>query len=317
MAVTYKDYYDILGVGRNATADEIKRAYRKLAVQYHPDRNKDADAHEKFSGIGEAYEVLGDPEKRSKYDQLGASWKSGQEFRPPPGFEGFAFKTGQGGGFSGGNVNDFFEALFGQRSRGASVFEDLFAGGDMNGQFGGAATMPRHGHDHEAEITLSLEEAFHGGSRSITLTDGGGQHRTFDVKVPRGITTGKTIRLKGQGGAARGEGGSAGDLMLRVRIAPHPTFEQHGHDLVTDVLVTPWEAALGAKVDVPTLDGAVTLTVPPGTQSGQKLRLKGKGMPMPGSKDHGDLLAQVKIVVPRTLTDEQRELYERLRDLET
>ncbi len=308
MPVKFKDYYETLGVKRTASPDEIKRAYRKLAQKYHPDRNKAADANQRFSEVNEAYEVLGDAEKRGKYDELGADWKAGQEFRPPPGsgWENMHFEFrgpgGPGGGqgfrFEGGEFSDFFEALFGQMGRGRP-----------SGHPRGAS--PFDGHDaqpveHEAQITISLEEAFHGGTRQLQLQDTAGGRKTVEVKIPVGTADGSRIRLRGQG------------VVLRFSIAPHATFALDGRDLIADVRLTPADAALGTKVDVPTMDGFVTLTIPPGTSSGAKLRLRGKGMPA-RKKDAapGDLLARVMIVVPKTLSEHERKLYEQLKELST
>lgn len=297
MSVTFEDYYETLGVKRNASADEIKRAYRKQAQQYHPDRNKEADAHERFSKIGEAYEVLKDPEKRKKYDRLGANWKQGEQFRPPPGYEDL-FRGG-GGGMGGGaggaeNMSDFFSSVFGR---------DGGPGGGGGNPFGGGGRgAPRAAPEQEIDLTVSLHEAYHGGTRQLTLTGGGGGlggNRQIDVKVPAGIKPGAKIRLKGEG------------LILKIAVAPDPRFTVEGKNLVAAVTLTPAQAALGGKVDVPTFDGTVALTVPAGVSSGQRLRLKGKGL------GDADLFAELKIAVPKTLTDEQKELYERLRELET
>lgn len=302
MAVKFKDYYDTLGVKRDASADEIKRAYRKLAQKFHPDRNKADDADKRFSEVNEAYEVLGDSDKRKKYDELGENWKAGQEFRPPPGsgFDGMHFEfRGPGGGaggqgfrFEGGEFSDFFEAIFGN-ARGARP--DPFKG--------------RHTHaasEHEAQIEITLDEAYRGGTRQLQLQ---GPHgvKTVEVKIPAGTTDGSKIRLRGEG------------VVLQFKIAPHPTFTLEDGHLLTDIKLTPAEAALGAKVDVPTMDGFVTLTVPPGTSSGAKLRLRGKGMPSRkgGDAAGGDLIARVMIAVPKSLTDNERKLYEQLKDQST
>jgi len=313
MAVKYQDYYEVLGVKRDASQEEIQRAYRKLARQYHPDINKEASAEAKFKSIGEAYEVLKDPEKRRKYDQLGANWKNGQDFQAPPGWENFSFRTGgragREGQFHGSDFSDFFEAFFG---RGASGF-----GGGFGGQH---APQPQQGQTHETTITVGLEDAYRGGSRSVSLDlvetgPDGRQHRTtktYDVKIPQGATEGTAIRLKGQGGPGVA-GGPAGDLILRLHLAEHPRFEVQGHDLIADLPLTPWEAALGAKIDFQTLDGSITLTIPAGAQSGQKLRLRGKGMPK-RDKTSGDLIIRLKIMVPKNLTEAQKKLFEQLRD---
>lgn len=326
MAVKFQDYYQTLGVSRNASQDEIHNAYRKLARKFHPDINKDAGAEEKFKQIGEAYEVLKDPEKRKRYDMLGSNWKAGQDFTPPPGWENvhFDFQTG-GGGASGfrfrngglGGFSDFFKTFFGGMGGGMD-----FDMGDFETAAGGSRAGPgtMRGQDHEAEITISLEDAYRGARRAITLQvaepDGAGglRHsaRNYEVKIPPGIKDGGRIRLAGQG--AKGMGGApAGDLYLRVRIAPHPTFRVRGHDLEMDLKIAPWEAALGAKADVPTLDGPVTMTIPPGVQSGQRMRLKEKGLPKKGDA-RGDLYAVIQVAIPKDLSDKERELFEQLRD---
>lgn len=318
MAVTYKDYYEILGVPRKASQEEIQRAYRKLARKYHPDLNKGTSSEEKFKEVNEAYEVLKDPKKRQKYDQLGNQWQHGQPFQGAPGAE-YAFNFGSGAGGQGerffwssgdGSFSDFFEALFGKR------FQDAPSGGAQARQ---SFSMKRQGADHEAILRIPLEEAFRGGTKSITLQSvdpgpGSGhalREKRYDVKIPPGILPGQRIRLAGQGGKGTG-GGSPGDLYLKVEIEPHPRFRLEGRDLYADLPVTPWEAALGARVTIPSLSGPVTLKVPPGTQSGQKLRLRGKGMPNPKGKP-GDLYALVQIRVPKSLTPEERTLFEKLK----
>ena len=329
MAVQFKDYYEALGVDRNASQDEIQRKYRELARKYHPDVNKESDAAEKFSKITEAYQVLKDPEKRKKYDQLGQSYQGGESFTPPPGWEehmrGSGFRrTGDAGGFS-----DFFEMFFG--SGGAAGDEDLFeqilregggqtrggrrAGGGRGGRggfSGGFGGGPQKGQNQETEVTIGLEEAYHGATRQLTLQRPDGTTRQLDVKVPAGTTDGSRIRLKGQGAPGVG-GGEAGDLLIRVRIAPHPRFRVSGSDLVTTLPIAPWEAALGAKVPAPTLDGEVQLTVPPGSQSGQKLRLRERGLPQRGGT-RGDEYVELKIVVPKEPSEPERELYEQLKE---
>lgn len=295
MAVTFEDYYKTLGVARDAGLDQIKKAYRTLARELHPDRNKADDAAEKFSKVSEAYDVLSDPEKRKKYDQLGANWKAGQEFRPPPGFEGFDFGggSGRGGGFhSGGDFSDFFRQMFGQGGGrgGAGGFEDLFGGG-------GGGTRTQAPREQEAEITVSLHEAYHGSTRQLSLSGPGGEKK-IDVKIPARLKPGSKIRLKGE------------HLLLKVNVAPDPRFKLDGTNLTSDLKVSPATAALGGKADVATLDGTVTMTIPPGTSSGARLRVRDKGL-----KD-GDLLVRVQIAVPKTLSDEQRELYEKLRELD-
>jgi curved DNA-binding protein len=310
MAVEFKDYYEILGVARTASEDEIKRAYRKLARKYHPDVNKEPGAENRFKEIGEAYEVLRDPEKRKRYDALGSQWRSGEEFRPPPGWDVHR-QAGPGGA-------EYF--WYGTESDFSDFFNTLFGGG-----FGGAAGSARRqwrrqqdGADREAVILISLEEAHRGGVKPIALQvrapgeDGRIVTKTknYDVRIPPGVVTGQRIRLSGQGEAGAG-GGKAGDLYLIVQIELHPRFELKGRDLYTDLPVTPWEAALGADVGVQTLDGQVTMRVPPGSKSGRRLRLKGKGLCNPKGPA-GDLYAVLQIVVPESLTQEERDLYKRL-----
>ncbi|MCC7147016.1 MAG: DnaJ domain-containing protein [Phycisphaeraceae bacterium] len=340
MAVKYQDYYQILDVGRSASAEEIHRAYRKKARQYHPDVNKEADAAGKFNKVNEAYEVLKDPEKRKRYDQLGENWKAGQEFRPPPGWENVQFRfnghrPGQAGGsfsFGGGDFSDFFDMLFGHGpggaggpgggasggvSGGGSTMEELFA--SMGGGGAGRGRSGRSSRTHaapavEAELEVSLEEIYHGGTRQVRLQLPSGQIRTLDVKIPRGVSEGSVIRLKGEGGTSGGGENSGGDLLLKVKIAPHARFEVSGKDLTTDLALSPWEAALGTRAAVRTLDQEVTLTIPPGTSSGQRLRLRGKGLPGLKEEEAGDLFVRVQIVVPKTLTDEERKLFEKLKE---
>lgn len=325
MAVKFKDYYESLGVARNATQDEIRRAYRKLARQHHPDVNKgDPKAEEKFKEINEAHEVLKDPEKRRKYDQLGANWKQGQEFTPPPGFEQFTFhfggpgsgpSGGRGGSFQGGGFSDFFEALFGAAggaapngSRGhgrrAAGPRAGFGFDDLSGFEAGPGAFSG---DVESEIAVPLDKVVHGGTMAVSLAMPGEGPRRFEVRIPKGIAEGKKIRLAGQGQ-------SGGDLFLKVKHELPPGAEASGADLVVDARVSPWEAALGAKAPVATpADGRISITVPAGTSSGRKLRLRGLGLPKAGG-GRGDLLVRIQIVLPATLTDEEKELYGKLRE---
>jgi curved DNA-binding protein len=314
MAVKFKDYYEVLDVPRTASGDDIKKAYRKLARKFHPDVNKDAGAEERFKEATEAYEVLGDPDNRKKYDELGARWKAGEEFKPPPGWENvhFEFHRRPGGMDipfdEAGGFSDFFEMLFGM-------------GGGRGGAFGRAGAFARRGLNQEADLTITLEEALHGCRKQISLQnaqlDAQGQVRrdttSYQVTIPPGTTQGSRIRMGGQGG--KGEGGApAGDLFLRVHIAPHPRFRMHGKDLLVDLPLAPWEAALGGKVEVPTPTGPATVTIPPGTQSGKKLRLRGKGMPARGGQAAGDVIAETMIRIPERLTEAERAGYEQLRD---
>ena len=291
MAVSYKDYYKLLGVEREAKAEEISKAYKKLARKYHPDLNPgDKQAEEKFKEINEAYEVLKDPEKRKLYDQLGPNWQHGQQFQGEPGYENVHF-TFNGKSFDGSGFSDFFETLFGGAAagggRGANFGPD---------PFGGFSSRPRRGRDVEAELPLSLEEASSGGRRTVTLQMPQGP-KTLEVNVPAGIR----------------EGAKPGDLFLRVRYLPHPQFKVEGENLHCDVALAPWEAVLGAKVAVPTLEGQVELNIPAGSSSGRKFRLRGKGL---GSGvNRGDLLARVMIKVPAQLSAEERELWQKLADV--
>jgi len=299
----YKDYYKTLGLERDATQDEIKRAYRKLARKYHPDVNQDAGAEDQFKEVGEAYEVLKDPEKRTAYDQLGRGPRPGEQFQPPPGWDsGFEFS---GGGFtdaSGSGFSDFFESLFG--------------GGF---QAGGRQSFRRDGEDLHATITIDLEDTIAGATRQITLQqsvvgpDGRMQNqpRTLNVKIPQGIKPGQSIRLAGQGGPSMGAG-RAGDLYLKVALRPHPLYRLDERDLYLDLPLAPWEAALGASVQVPTPKGRVELKIPPNTRSGRKLRLKGRGLP---GRTPGDLYAQVSIALPPAENEELRSLYQRMAEI--
>jgi curved DNA-binding protein len=316
MGVKFRDYYEILGVSRTASGDEIKKAYRKLARQYHPDVNKSAEAEEKFKQVGEAYEVLKDPEKRKRYDTLGANWQHGQEFTPPPDWEGIF------GGFGGGR-GPFGGGAGGGDASGFSEFFDILFGGGFGGggsPFSGRRThagSQMRGTDHEASLTITVEDAIRTPTKQITLQSNdarGPATRTYDVKIPPGVSEGTRIRLAGQGGPGLA-GGPAGDLYLKLHFAPHPVYrvKAEGHDLEMDVRLAPWEAALGAKIEVPTPDGRVELAIPAGTQSGQKLRLRNRGLPA-SRNERGHLHAVIKIVVPEKMNGKERKLWEALRD---
>ncbi len=306
----YKDYYKILGVERSASQDDIKRAYRKLARTYHPDVNKEAGAETKFKDAGEAYEVLKDPEKRAAYDELGANWQQGQQFRPPPNWDaGFEFS---GGGYTDADASqfsDFFEGLFGRARAG---------GARGGGAAGGFARREFHapGEDHHAKIVIPLRDAYTGAKREITLRvpelDDSGhvalKNRTLSVTIPKGIREGQHIRLAGQGSPGIGKG-QPGDLYLEVAFAPDPHFRVEGKDVYLDLPVAPWEAALGASVKVPTPEGAVMLKIPPGSTKGRTMRLKGKGIP---GKPPGDMHAILKIELPPADTDKAKELYKEM-----
>ena len=299
----FKDYYKIMGVEKDATQDGIKRAYRKLARKYHPDVSKEPDAEKRFKEVGEAYEVLKDPEKRAAYDQLGANWKAGQEFHPPPDWDaGFEFS---GGGFTPGDASafsDFFESLFGQAGHAG------FSGAQQTG--------PRYrtrGGDHHAKVMIDLEDAFHGATRPITLhapeVDSRGHVRTrehtLNVRIPKGIRQGQQIRLAGQGAPGMG-GGVAGDLYLEIEFKPHPFYRVEGSNLYLELPVAPWEAALGAKVKAPTPAGIVDLKIPAGSASGRMLRLKGRGIP---GKSSGDFYAVLRIALPAGDTQQAKDMY--------
>ena len=334
MAVQFKDYYRILGVPRDASDADIKKSFRKLARKHHPDVARNPrEAEEKFKEINEAYEVLGDPAKRKKYDELGADWKSGSEFRPPPGWEqqfrgAGGFRGGRRGGeqefrFDGTGFSDFFEQFFGRAGRGG--------GADM---FGGEAESPARGRDIEGEILVTLDEAMRGSVRTVAVrrevpcgacggsgARGSGNCRAcaghgavvkadeYQVRIPAGVSPGQRLRLAGRGEASAG--GTAGDLYLSVRFARHPEFEVEGHDLVREVDLMPWQAVLGATLTVPTLTEPVTIRVPAGTQPGQKLRVRGRGLPRHGGAP-GDLLVVANVEVPTQLTVRARELWEQL-----
>jgi curved DNA-binding protein len=314
MAVDFRDYYETLGVDRDASEEDIRRAYRKLARENHPDVNKDPGAEDRFKEVSEAYEVLRDPEKRAQYDRFGQNWKAGQDVSGesgfgqgarPGGFGGFDdVRVDFGGGDLGGDFSDFFEGMFG-RGRGArSGF-----GGGRGGGFNGFSSR---GQDQVAELELSLQEAARGGRRKVSLADG----RDYDVNIPPGVRDGQRIRLAGEGGGGA-TGGPSGDLFLRVRVRPDPRFDVEGNDIYVDLPVTPWEAALGAEgVEVPTLGGTARVRVPPGSSCGRQLRLRGEGMP-DGRGGKGDLYATVEIKVPKQLSQQERELFEQLGQVST
>ena len=303
----YKDYYKIMGVGREATAEEIKRAYRKLARKYHPDVSKEARAEERFKEVQEAYEVLKDPQKRSAYDQLGSNWRAGQQFTPPPdwGNNNFEFSFGRGGAAGDdAGFSDFFASLFGGRT------------GGFSGPRGHARGYGSPGENHSARIEIDLEDAFRGGVTNIELqatqmTDEGHvtvRPRTLKVTIPKGVIEGQQIRLAGQGSAGS-SGGPAGDLYLEIAFRPHRLYKVEGRDITLNLPIAPWEAALGATVATPTLAGTVELRIPAGARTDQKLRLKGRGLPGPTP---GDQFVVLKIVTPPAETAEQRAFYERM-----
>ncbi len=297
----FKDYYKVMGLERDASQDEIKRAYRKLARKFHPDVSKEADAEERFKEVNEAYEVLKDPDKRAAYDQLGSGWQGGEDFRPPPGWEQQASR--REARFTEADVeqfSDFFESLFGGGGAGRGrTRRDPFARMQL---------------DQHARVRISLEDAYHGATRSLSLqtpeidAEGRLRHssRTLNVRIPAGVTEGQQIRLAGQGGA---HGQERGDLYLEISFQPHPLFTVEGRDIYLNLPLTPSEMALGSKVAVPTLGGAVDLTIPAGSQPGRKLRLKGRGLP---GKPPGDQYVLLQASIPPADTPRARELYEQL-----
>lgn len=297
----FKDYYKIMGVARDASQDEIKRAYRKLARKYHPDVSKEANAEARFKEVGEAYEVLKDPEKRAAYDQLGANWKAGQEFRPPPDWgSGFEFRGGPEEA-DPAEFSDFFESLFGRGFR---------SGPQQRGY-----NFRSRGEDHHAKVMIDIADAYFGARRTITLqtpeVDAGGRmhmkERSLNVQIPKGVKQGQKIRLAGQG--APGIGAEAGDLYLQIEFEPHPYYRVLQRDVHLDLPLAPWEAALGAKVKVPTPAGAVEMTIPANTKAGSKLRLKGKGIP---GNPAGDIIVTTQIAQPPADTEQAREMYRRM-----
>ncbi|RAS21088.1 DnaJ C-terminal domain-containing protein [Paraburkholderia bryophila] len=312
----YKDYYEVLALERSASQDDIKRSYRKLARKFHPDVSKEADAEERFKELGEAYEVLKDPEKRAAYDRMGSEWRNGQEFQPPPNWdEGFEFRgggNGSGAGDEAGAQADFH-----------SFFEQMFGGAGAHGPQGrhGAQAQRQafdmRGEDHHAKVLIDLEDAYRGAQRSISLQmpvlDAQGhvtlQTRTLDIAIPKGIRAGQHLRLAGQGGPGSTPE-NAGDLYLEVGFREHPRFRVDGRDVSIELPVAPWEAALGAQVTVPTVDGSVEMTVPAGSAGGRRLRLRGKGIP---ANPPGDLYVVLNLVLPPADSDAAKAAYETLR----
>jgi curved DNA-binding protein len=302
----YKDYYATLGVPRDASAEDIKRAYRKLARKYHPDVSKDPKAETRFKELGEAYEVLKDPTKRAAYDRLGAGWQAGQDFRPPAGWDAGFESPGRGPAPEGGvDFSDFFEALFGQATRASRGYPGAGRGGRV--------AFHAQGEDRHAKVLIDLEDAYHGATRAITLqvseADVRGRvsirERKLEVTFPRGVHAGQELRLAGQGDPGMGQGG-AGDLYLEIGFRPHPFYRVEGRDVYLDLPVAPWEAALGAAVKAPTPGGLVELKVPAGSATRDKLRLKGRGIP--GSTP-GDLYVVLQVVLPPADDEGARTFY--------
>jgi curved DNA-binding protein len=296
--VEFKDYYQVLGVAKTAPADEIKKAYRKLARRYHPDVSKEPDADKRMKEVNEAYAVLSDPEKRAAYDQLGSRWQPGQDFQAPPGWDaGFEFSGDGAQGAQAGDFSDFFASLFGR------------GGGDR-----GARDFQMRGGDHHARILIDLADAYHGATRTITLRaakqDASGhvvtEERALNVQIPKGVKEGQHIRLAGQGSPGIG-GAPAGDLYLEVHFSSDPRYRVEGRDVYETVPVAPWEAALGASIEVPTPSGNVQVKVPAGSQAGRKLRLKGRGIP---GDPPGDLYLVLDVVLPPAESDKARQIYE-------
>lgn len=307
--VKYKDYYETLGVSRNADEKEIKAAYRKLARQYHPDANPgDKTAEEKFKEVSEAYEVLKDPEKRRKYDTLGANWKNGADFTPPPGFGGFAFDFGNMETFGRGSpFSDFFETLFGQHF-GPPTNDSAPTG------FGRRTTK---GQDTEAEIELTIEEIAKGTTRNIHISGPTStKPKTLQVKIPAGVREGSKVRVPGEGGLSMVSGGTNGDLFLKVKIKPHPQFQIEGENLVSELQISPAQAVLGGEATVQTLDGNVRINIPALSQNGRLLRLRERGLPKLKQSTRGDQLVRLKIVLPASVSPEEKALYEQLLAIE-
>ena len=336
MGVEYKDYYKLLGVERTSANEDIAKAYKKLARKYHPDLNpNNKDAESKFKEINEAYEVLRDEEKRRMYDQLGPNWQHGQNFQGAPGFEGFNFDGANfsfGGGGAGGHggaggFSDFFEMIFGGARGGAGPgaggagYSSNQFGADPFAAFGGRHSSQgqgpgqraaRRGGDIESNLTLSLEDAYRGGKKNITLQGNAGDTRSLEVSIPRGVKPGARIRLANQGQPGF-NGGPAGDLYLKVQIAPHSQYNIEGNNIIYNLPLAPWEAVLGAKVRVPTLDGEIELSIAPGTGSGRKLRLRDRGLGGLGpGNNRGDQLVVVQIQVPTNLDDAEKALWQEL-----
>lgn len=343
MSVSYQDYYEILGVSRTATAQEISKAYRALARKFHPDVNKEKGAEDKFKSISEAYEVLKDPGKRKLYDQLGANWKAGQDFKPPPGWEdifaqfggfgeqpgtqqggtqrGYGRQSGRGGaggtfsfGGTNGGFSDFFDMLFGAEAQQGSAEKRGTKNGTKRAKPSawGFDNQQDSG-DRRASLAISPLEAIHGGAKIIQLPSyTGGEGKKLKVKVPPNTPHGSTIRLSGQGESKSGSRSQRGDLLLEIDIRPGNGYEIAGNDLITKLRVPAWAAALGEKMEINTPDGLVAIKIPAGAESGQQLRLRGRGLPIKGRKARGDLLLEISIFAPKQLTAEQRELWEKL-----
>lgn len=302
----FKDYYDVMGVARGATQVEIKRAYRKLARKFHPDVSKASDAESRFKEVGEAYAVLKDPEKRAAYDQLGKDWKQGEDFRPPPDWSSnFEYRGAGSQNSNSPDFSDFFSSLFSER----------FGSEGQSGHSGQSSVV---GEDHHAKVMIELEDAYQGATRNIVLRtpalDASGKimhtQRTLKVKIPKGVTNGQRIRLSGQAAPQVGNG-RAGDLYLEVQIATHDIYRVDEHDVILDVPITPWEAALGANIEVPTPAGLVNLKIPAGAIDGRRLRLKGRGIP---GSPAGDLYVDTKLTLPSAESAAAKSLYKKMQN---
>ena len=311
--VKYKDYYEILGVSKNATEKEVKTAFRKLARKYHPDANKNnKDAEEKFKEINEAYEVLGDQQKRKKYDTIGRNFSGGSEFTPPPGFD-FNFDFSKG--FSSSQTaeapfSDFFEMLFGEAfNKRSSPFEESFTRTYSRPQ------SRRKGEDYTLDMELSVEEAYKGTTRKIDINTSVREGRRLEVKIPPNVRDGSKVRMAGEGLPGK-NGGPNGDLYLTVKLKPHPFFKIEGDDINSEVIISPSEAVLGTEMEIPTIDTPVKIVIPPGTQNGKVLRLRSKGFPHQKREGRGDHFVKVKINIPTIITDDEKKLYEELAKLQ-
>jgi curved DNA-binding protein len=321
----YKDYYRILGVDKNATAKEIKQAYRKLARKYHPDVNpENKEAESKFKEINEAYEVLGNEANRKKYDELGENWKYYEQWQRAGGeargdqFDWSRFGFAQSGAERGGPqyrtmTEEDLQGLFGDMGPFSSFFYTFFGGQpEAGGRQFRTSARPRRGQDLDQPIEISLEEAFHGTTRILQMQDQDGRIRRIEAKIPPGVQEGSRVRLAGQGGPGM-SGGPAGDVYLSIHVAPHPQFERKGDDLVVRLCVPLLTAILGGEIEVPHVNGRVMLKIPPETQNGKIFRLRGKGMPkMANLHQHGDLLAEIRVVLPEHLSEQERKLFEEL-----
>lgn len=305
----YQDYYEVLGIDRGADTVEIKKAYRRLARKYHPDVSQEPDAEERFKAVGEAYEVLKDPEKKAAYDQLGANWQAGQEFRPPPDWRPFGFDNGYAESqFEFEDLSDLFRSAFGTQNAGYR------RGGFANSGFGSSyhTRGPVRGHDLRSHVYVTLEQLYAGKPVELSYQDGISEKvRTLRVTVPRHLREGEAFRLRGQGVQSPTDNNLNGDLYVELRLIPHPIFTLEGKDVISSVPVTPWEAALGASISVPTLGGSVRLKIPPGAQSGTRLRLKGRGLP-DSTPGHQFVILDVR--VPYPLSPEEEKLFKALKE---